>query len=129
MDPSELRIGNYVFADGMMTEVIAIEVDDIVVRRDDGTMSVKFNNIQLAPIPLSKDALYLCCKFNKYGTLPLKLHPYLYALKIVENHIVVLDDKGTPTMHFWDVKALHKLQNLYFALKEEDLEIVIPAGF
>lgn len=130
MEPGELRIGNYVYANGKVAEVIAIaskEKDDIEVRMPDNTIvSIHENNIMLTPIPLSQETVHFCCRFNKYGVLKIDIHPSLHALKIVENHIVVLDDKAIPTMHFWDVNTLHKLQNLYFALKEQELKIDVP---
>ena len=110
--PHELRIGNWVYIQSSK-----------MVKQFDGerTQTYKLHNVisekarLFDPIPLTEDILLNRCGFYKYPALFYKckvcisiIHGKLY-FKFKQENV--------------EIKYLHQLQNLYFALTGNELEI------
>jgi hypothetical protein len=127
MKAKDLRIGNYVEVDGMMLRVVSIsnngETHIEVKTPQNKKMEVAINEIK--PIPLADDMLISNCQFDENGMHTIGLDEHRYYLKIQDGYIVLLNQQEDPLIHFWDVRYLHSLQNLYHALKGKEMEITI----
>ncbi len=126
MDPKELRIGNCIYADGRIVEVVAIDgkQNDIEVRtQDNDVFKAKIDKVEIKPILLSEEDTHACCGFDQDGLLLLGIDAHSYFLKMNHDHIILLNKLGKPLIHFWDVKAVHQLQNLFYALKGKELAV------
>ena len=119
MKANELRIGNYVFSaeDNKTGEVLQIDSSGIIFANKNGNRWQDLKNIQ--PISLteetllksgfrkSKSGMYLFDKFSfDLSDFEFGVESDYYYLTISEN-----------------IKYLHQLQNLYFALTGQELEI------
>ena len=124
MNANELRIGNLVYKSlksGQGRTVInPIGCQDIVRIFED------IGSFNYAPIPLTEDILLKCgFEIRKYG---LSKDYYIGINEITKDwlfYIVWLNDFEYP---FYmngrhQVKCLHQLQNLYFALTQKELTI------
>lgn len=107
----ELRIGNYVkCVDG---NTICIDKDDMIY--------ILSNTFDVEPIPLSEEVL-LKCGFEEDETHVSEDHPWAIWVK---NDVVI----SLPYFEFSfestdvEIKYLHQLQNLYYALTGEELEV------
>ncbi|HXU28814.1 MAG TPA: hypothetical protein VN698_16410 [Bacteroidia bacterium] len=112
--PTELRIGNLVYEEGdQLTEIInGWQMDE---------------GMELFPVPLTEEIL-LKCGFEKLG---IEDDDIFYRILIKfpwGGHVILHCNFGDPNEEFslWSypyIKSLHQLQNLYFALKGEELTI------
>lgn len=111
MKSSDLRIGNYVLANGKITKVIDVLESGINQMRYD----VEYDLEDLEPIELTEEIL-LKCGFEKEI-----LEPKHYCIKGMCiwkcNDMFLCDKNGV------HIKYLHQLQNLYFALTNEELNL------
>ena len=109
MEAKELRIGNYLIHDGYFIKSYSV----------DGFINVIKNIDNYEPIPLTEEWLV------KFGFL-LDLHHHR-GLTYSLNRITTYMQDGI----FWcdilwdclEIKHVHQLQNLYFALTNEELTI------
>jgi len=109
MKASELRIGNYVHMD--------MSIDDIeVVRLKIGDLaSFAIEARELYPIPLTEEWLFLFGFENtRYGFVIMLNDGYL---RIWDNEITWCGNRMK------EIKYIHQLQNLYFALTGEELKL------
>ena len=143
MKSNELRIGNYVFSaeDNKNGEVFQIDSRGIVFVNKNGNRWQDLKNIQ--PIPLTEELL-LKCGFEKVKNKDKEdLREYIghtaqkakYAIFDTDIFITKVDKRGL----LWrgigcdfmvlfyhksiPIKYLHQLQNIYFALTGQELEI------
>jgi hypothetical protein len=111
MEAKELRIGNYVYAKEIET-VKAIGIEDYIWFDKERNLSVEL----CQPIPLTEEWL-LKFGFMKIDGSFFKLSFLFYGLKI-KDAIGFQFRKGEFLIQ---LKYVHQLQNLYFALVGEEL--------
>ena len=143
METNELRIGNYVFSaeDNKTGEIFQIDSRGIIFVNKNGNRWQDLKNIQ--PIQLTEEIL-LKCRFEKVKNKDKEgLREYIghtaqkarYAIFDTDIFITKVDKRSL----LWrsvdcdfmvlfyhksiPIKYLHQLQNLYFALTGEELEI------
>jgi hypothetical protein len=126
MDPKELRIGNRIRANGRIVEVIAIdspEEDDIEICSLDGMIvKAKLSHLDIQPILLTEDIAKTCCGFMD-GYMEFMTKQEKLYFKLQEAHVVLMNSKREVMIHFWEIKTLHGLQNLYFAITKKEMQI------
>jgi hypothetical protein len=117
IDIKELRIGNYVFPKNSSG---AKSVKGVVFAIDDYLVSVEGNHNQydyhlLEPIPLTEELLFKCGFEKKpFGSTTVYYNPLIeldahFRLNRVDYNI--------------QVQSLHQLQNLYFDLTGQEIEV------
>ena len=116
MKANELRIGNYVSVTWNGSSEIT-EIEQYHVRLKDG-----FSDIEsLRPIPLTKEWLL---KFgfnaNRYND-EFELYPLMFDCEYTDHGEWNISYDGHPLST--EVKYVHQLQNLYFALTGEELTL------
>ncbi len=126
MNAHEFRIGNYIVVDGAIALILAVDSDgtEAVVE----TLTTKDNRIKtkiskIKPVPLTPQLLHENCQFDKSGKYNIGLDDYLYFLEFKEGYISLLDRKGQVMIRFMDIRNLHQLQNLVYALKGIEMDI------
>lgn len=123
MKASELRIGNYIYCKGEIIKVTLIGNHGVQSSINGTTINAKFNTPDLEPIPLTEKWLldfgfdHMGIIFRKSVTHHLEL---VYMLSINEFRI---QTKGSGFTNTLEIKHVHQLQNLYFALTGEELKI------
>jgi hypothetical protein len=125
MDPLELKIGNYVEVEGAIVKVVSIsknEEGSIEVRVSQGKPAGAIAS-EIKPVPLSRKVLVRHCHFDENMQLGIIIDKLHYYLKLENSYIVLYNNKEEPMIHFWDVRYLHQLQNLYFALKAKEMPV------
>lgn len=113
MKAQELRIGNWVEGEYGSTEPFQVDANDI--------SKVYYGGYELDPIPLTEEWLltfgfekpahsWICDKFHlsEWDDYPLN-----WCVALNKNNAILVDK----------LKYVHQLQNLYFALTGEELEI------
>lgn len=118
---SDLRIGNYVKFGKLFKKVVEISQDGFYVLDKDGT-TLKSTWADLQPIPLTEDIL-LKCGFQKISTNYEKGFLLLWGNLKTGTIDFVLIEPHSNIRHVTALSYLHQLQNLYFALTNEELEI------
>jgi hypothetical protein len=121
---SELRIGNLLYSEsGRNATVYRVMGIDIESDRAKMKCNPAVSNIQLkymVPIPLTPEWLERCGFVDdipwRKGNLRLDS----------ENRLIIVDSTGYGIIVARNVLYLHQLQNLYFSLTGEDLEINMP---
>ena len=127
MNTKEIRIGNYVEVKGQVAKVDSIlgdgkeEVE--VITSDEKLLTAKIADVQ--PIPLNGNILMKCCKFDKVGRHIIGIDDHRHFLQLKDGYVALLNNKYEDMIQFWDVRSLHQLQNLYFALKGEEMVAVL----
>lgn len=119
MKANELRIGNYINGGGCPRIVISIEKDGCISEPIDNS-TVDFSK-GIEPIPLTEEWLV---KFG-WELTPLNASFKRYNRKSGFMIIEVYDDNKFWAEYIY-VKYVHQLQNLYFSLTGEELEIKNP---
>ena len=104
---NELRIGNWVRDSDGFNKVIHIEESFFYTEMFKNTFA------DIKPIPLTEEIL-LKCGFEKLGLIKYELNGVALNIKWSSYFIHRFET---------EIKYLHQLQNLYFALKGEELEI------
>jgi len=112
MKANELRVGNYIYYDNQLMEVDHSEITDLYFQED-----CPFHK----PIPLTEEWL------DKFGFKVNDCENYQTEYKYqLNNPFIILDRKDG---YFYidatnlEIKYVHQIQNLYFALIGEELEI------
>jgi hypothetical protein len=117
MKASELRIGNYVYFHGDVEEINIDHFNIFNIIKDD----------VLLPIPLTEEWL-LKFDFHEYIDFGYKIGHFDkvplcgFTYSINTNKVMIMH-KGNNNSHWLDIeiKYVHQLQNLYFALTGEEL--------
>jgi hypothetical protein len=122
MKATELRIGNLVYYNGILTKITPTEITfQEYWQRNKGKNSLKPEE-SIQPIPLTEEILFRCgfewCA-EAFGYFD-KLHAaYIWDNGDIEIHPFCTNDQDC-----WvKIKYVHQLQNLYFALTGEELNI------
>jgi hypothetical protein len=105
MKTKELRIGNYLLHDGYFIKSYGL----------DGFLNIIKNIDNYEPIPLTEEWLL------KFGFEQVGFNYYLNGFKIFfdsDSYFYELRDEGMMDKH---LEYLHQLQNLYFALTNQEL--------
>ena len=111
---TELRIGNYCLEDGKMYQVTL--ADFYNMHKDDGA-----NRLQ--PIPLTEDILIKCGFVVIDGTNCHRLKNDICDIIVYPSgHIELWNDIETIKINT-AIKYLHQLQNLYFSLTGNELQV------
>ena len=120
IDPKQLRIGNYITfpigLKGKLCEVMAINEKQVLIKTELDRRAW-LNIDYLEPIPLTQEVLEKC-GFEYSKDLNQSQHKELIWDADHEE-----DDSLYFTELHLEVKRLHQLQNLYFALTGEELNI------
>lgn len=121
MQASELRIGNYVYINGVCNQVSEIHTKLLKFLSNNTLWNIK----QSKPIPLTEEWLVkFGFKTNQYkDEFTLFHNNYEYLLDCAYTDEGVFNFVVDSTCMDIDVKYVHQLQNLYFALTKEELEI------
>ena len=106
MEAKELRIGNYLIHDGYFIKSYSV----------DGFINVIKNIDNYEPIPLTEEWLV------KFGFNKLEGWDDMYYFQIGDFQIYEYNVSGYEFDDF-GIKHVHQLQNLYFALTNEELTI------
>lgn len=125
IDSKELRIGNWVYKqwNKMLKQSDSErsqphQIDKVILQH-----SKMFD-----PIPINENML-LKCGFEKHAPNGMSMHDISVLLRNENGHIEVYQSIFneeyivTTTISFPHVRHLHQLQNLYFSLKGEELNI------
>lgn len=132
---SELRIGNYIlfreFYLEVMEKVVEITEERINIMFDDKQISILHKDVN--PIHLTEEILFKCGFSKKYEQYYLIIHMGVAGHPImIEFEIIGKDIFGSLWIGAWDdytkaicldIEHLHQLQNLYFALTGEELDV------
>jgi len=126
MNARTLRVGNYIKAGGFISEVVTISKDEIsfvhVRNHTNDILTIPANEIE--SISLNKNVLIECCGFGSDKRIAAK-DMFLQYTPEKDHYIILENAKREPLIHFWDIKALHQLQNLYFALAGIEMVIAL----
>jgi hypothetical protein len=127
MNSQELRIGNYVEVEGVIVKVVAIcsNIEGILEVKVPQGKTTQVRAGEVKPIVLSANTLKESCYFDDEGKRNLTIDKQRYSLKLADGYILLLNKKNEAMIHFWDVRYLHQLQNLYFALNGKEMPVKI----
>lgn len=135
MKASELRIGNFVFK-SILTKISRVKIGDEIYKISSLNIhhleSFPKSNI-FSPIPLTEEWLlklgfYICLPNSKYTKFTRTNHKSRVKNWVVKTYNFS-SHKGLQNnidTFFWDkleIKYVHQLQNLYFILNGQELEI------
>lgn len=145
INPKELRIGNYLYGNHKLQEVVMIDRDGYIVTNCSGYVGrMGYEPLELEsfdPIPITEEWLVklgfeICeeedCYEISYQTdchYPDKNYLTIYGLKsgvlnvcISDMHNISYASNYTETL-LGEIQHIHQLQNLYFALTREELTL------
>ena len=127
MKATELRIGNYIRHEdknGAFTvEVIGITPKGATVKYGPGVSTI--TQEEITPVPLTKQTL-LRCGFSEVGIYENVLHRGDYRVYLDAEAKDGLLKYETDDYHLEvEVKSVHQLQNLYFALTGSELPVAL----
>ena len=115
MEAKELRIGNRILFDGKIT---IVNTRMLAYINNANRLKNKIDLISFEPIPLSEEIL-LKCGFKENGNRKRDFYFRNYCIELFDN-----------SCNFWigdfndiEINYLHQLQNLYWSLTGEELEI------
>jgi hypothetical protein len=117
----ELRIGNWIFEEGQ-DDNKPFQIFSIY-------HEVKNNKVNglpiclMRPIPLTEDILLKCGFVKQDGDLELYLKPMLLSYDLKTNKMYLMAGQFAECTDTVPCEYLHQLQNLYFALTGEELNI------
>ena len=129
MDPKDLRIGNLLYAENEIVIVVAIDGKeenefDVYVGNGHGkVIKVKPSQMDIKPIPLTDDFVIRQGLFDEFGKMKFSVKGETFSLRRMNGHVVLFSSRNESMIHFWEVKYLHRLQNLYYVLAKEELAI------
>lgn len=139
MNAQELRLGNWVQpknAPAMIVKEIKAGGIGLYMPGSDGD-SFYFDNDEISPIELTKEILLKCGLKAEYGWGEIYPLPFAVSIKFEENKFWLtqqmpqFDDFGDEKCvqyrdeNTMEIKYLHQLQNLYFALTGEELSVTL----
>tara|TARA_R110000744_G_scaffold43803_1_gene97923 strand:+ start:53 stop:409 length:357 start_codon:yes stop_codon:yes gene_type:complete len=114
MKANELRVGNLVTTGGVEQYVMSIDIDDPAEHRINDCQGIAYQ-----PIPLTEEWLV---RFGFENTNTKENPNYkkgFYICMVREHGINICNNHGFIN----DLNHVHQLQNLYFALTGEELEL------
>ena len=129
MDPKDLRIGNLLYAEHEIVIVVAIDGKednefDVYVGNGHGkVIKVRPSQMNIRPIPLTDDFVLRQGLFDEFGKMKFSVKGEQFSLRRMNGHVVLFSNSNESMIHFWEVKYLHRLQNLYYVLAKEELKI------
>lgn len=118
MRANELRIGNFVKSKDGVTVVDLIKEDGIGIGYD---FDAKYSWEEIKPIPLTEEIL-LKAGFDEESEKPINYSANLYVDMVSNEACVGCEYDGFHLVRS-NIKYVHQLQNLYFALTGEELNI------
>lgn len=119
MKAAELRIGNYVQHDGMPIIVQnLVKADFWHIRNGDNYCVIALEDLK--PIPLTPELLKKCFLYENGIYKTEKLRGFFLRLQLDD---VMFAEYNFGFHSICKVKYLHQLQNLYYALTGEELEV------
>ncbi|MBA3829056.1 MAG: hypothetical protein H0X33_08980 [Taibaiella sp.] len=122
MSSQDIKIGNNVYVDGSVVEVVAINNKDeeqviITVKMQDGLLNSGTQRaLNLEPIKLSKDVLQRCCAQDARGLIKTTVQDRVFFFKMEKDYMILMDEHKFTLIHFWEVNYLHQFQNLYYSM-------------
>lgn len=130
---NELRVGNKVYFNGEIDTVWAVYENNKVNTNDDN-MSSEMGCELISPIPITPEILEKCGFIKSEIENGNPLEGYYYSMELKEDKFCDLsliegDKNGVvevclfPYGNNFRYKYLHQLQNLYFALTGEELQV------
>lgn len=127
MKPTELRIGNILDFEGMYSIIKEIDSQGVSVFINETKEDIWIDLSQSTPVPLTEEIL-LKCGFGKIQNIYQRHNQVLLEPTVNNSFIVkfwtISISRAEPIYHNnLTIKYLHQLQNLYFALTGEELEI------
>ena len=126
MRVNELRLGNYVDFDGLSFTIKCISNN--FIEADRGRGKVRFSINDLKPIPITEQWL-LRLGFEKEKEQDKLLATYFYhknnisRVEFSDKHGNLYWHDNYSSIYHKEIKYVHQLQNIYFALIGEELEI------
>ena len=117
MEANELRIGNYVYTDNLVVKSYSADgLYNLIKSIEEGTDKIK-------PIPLTEEwLLKLGFKDNDY-TFDLMFKRKKITVSWYSRIVLSGIRGGFYISKYRHIKYIHQLQNLYFALTENELKI------
>ena len=124
MKASELRIGNYLDFDGRICFIEAIDKQGVEVKFLDNGEEEWIDLFQFSPIQITEEWA-LKFGFEKKNNEVFIFHNLLLLNIWNKECEIYLGDRTFVMWMVWDLDIIqiHQLQNLYFALTGEELEI------
>ena len=120
----QYRIGNLIKYDGRVFEIDSIAKEFPTLNTEEfGIGVVDWNNIK--PIPLTKQLL-LKCGFKHVHTGWFEINSFgseFMHFNVCASGAVSVDNGGDSEIVIADLKFIHQLQNLYFAITGKELEL------
>ena len=108
MEEKELRIGNYV------------NIEDTILRID--LQELYYNSSLMNPIPLTEEWLLKFGFESMYSNYIIKAGDYYNSIKQdCGKWIYSYDESDAGCYELKEIKYVHQLQNLYFALNDKEL--------
>lgn len=108
MNEEELRIGNYV------------NIEDTILRVD--LQELYYNSSLMNPIPLTEEWLLKFGFESMYSNYIIKAGDYYNSIKQdCGKWIYSYDESDAGCYELKEIKYVHQLQNLYFALNDKEL--------
>ena len=121
MKQNEIRVGNWLNDPRPFNE----DTKKFFKMTDNGYFKVTARDIQFAeeykPIPLTEEIL-LKCGFKKKNGYKFVLHNSHFSLVMIDS--ITREDYAFSHYNLWvNLEHVHQLQNLYFALTGQELEV------
>lgn len=130
MKPEELRLGNYVNYQGRIQKVTGLDKTVVYLCApafDDKSYPIPVGSIK--PIPITEEWLLKFgfdkaeSKFTDKPEILTKQISNINYLDYEDDSFAISGVSGHVVTTFWnDIKFVHQLQNLYYALTEEELQ-------
>jgi len=131
MNAKELRIGNWVNKNGYFRQILGVHSNSVIIMNTPPltltkSMDIHINKIE--PIPLTEEILLKCGFkdiYNKMwlileGSPNIEINKSTFQVSVWET----INDE-TEGIYLNNIKYLHQLQNLYFALTGKELNITL----
>ena len=115
---NELRVNNIVLVKGKIDTLHRVGDNDYISEN----YGHGIDNVDLEPIPLTEEIL-LKCDLTPFGTEKILWGCNDFYIRIIKNYVYKVEVKGYYMYLNYKLEHLHQLQNLYFALTNEELNI------
>lgn len=124
MEANELRIGNKVFytMENSVVEIQEIKPTEVVIWSSEYEMFVIEPIDSIEPLPLTNQSLRLF-GFDENNRIYIGLDKSAKYLQVTQGGHVLILDSDEDFICISDIKNVHKLQNLFFALTGKELEL------